>query len=48
MDAECGICLDTMFPCQQVSKSECHPTPHVFHLDCFNLWLSTQRGLQVH
>ena len=43
MDVECGICLGTMLPCQQVSQSECHPVSHFFHLDCYNLWLQTQR-----
>ena len=42
MDAECGICLGTMLPCQEVSQSECHPVSHFFHLDCYNCWLQTQ------
>ena len=43
MNAECGICWDTMLPCQEVSQSECHPVSHFFHLDCYNRWLQTQR-----
>jgi hypothetical protein len=43
MNAECGICWDTMLPCQEVSQSECHPMSHFFHLDCYNRWLQTQR-----
>ena len=42
MDVQCGICMDTMFPCQEVSRSECHPVSHVFHLKCYNRWLMTQ------
>ena len=42
MDAECGICLGIMLPCQEVSQSECHPVSHFFHLDCYNCWLQTQ------
>ena len=48
MDAECGICLDTMLPCQEVSQSECHPALRFFHLDCYNRWLGTLRGLGPH
>ena len=46
MDAECGICLGTMFPCQEVSQSECHPVSHFFHLDCYNCWLQTQSVME--
>ena len=42
MDVECGICFDTMLPCQALSQSECHPVSHFFHLDCHNRWLQTQ------
>ena len=47
MDVECGICLGTMLPCQEVSQSECHPVSHFFHLECYNRWLQTQRIGQV-
>ena len=46
MDAECGICLGTMLPCQEVSQSECHPVSHFFHLDCYNCWLQTQSVME--
>ena len=46
MDAECGICLGTMLPCQEVSQSECHPVSHFFHLDCYNQWLQTQSVME--
>ena len=46
MDAECGICLGTMLPCQEVSQSECHPVSHLFHLDCYNQWLLTQSVME--
>ena len=42
MSAECGICMDTMFPCQELSISECHPVRHFLHLDCMNKYLATQ------
>ena len=46
MDVECGICLGTMFPCQEVSQSECHPVSHFFHLECYNHWLQTQNVME--
>ena len=46
MDVECGICLGSMLPCQEVSQSECHPLSHNFHLGCYNQWLQTQSILE--
>ena len=43
--AECGICMDTMFPCQELSFSDCHPIRHILHLECYNKYLATQRGV---
>jgi hypothetical protein len=44
MAADCGICMDTMFPCQELSISDCHPARHFLHLECMNKYLATQRG----
>ena len=41
------ICMDTMFPCQELSFSDCHPVRHILHLDCYNKYLATQRGVPV-
>ena len=45
MPEECAICMDTIFPCEPWSQTECHPNRHMMHLDCYNGYLSTQRGL---
>ena len=44
MATECGIRMDTMFPCQGLSMSDCHPVQHVLHLECYNKYLATQRA----
>ena len=45
MATECGICMDTMFPCQELSMSDCHPVRHFLHNECYNRYLATQ-GVQ--
>ena len=47
MAAECGICMDTMFPRQELSISDCHPVRHILHNECYNKYLATQRGIQA-
>ena len=40
---ECGICLDTILPCETFYESECHPLRHMTHLDCYNDYCRTRR-----
>ena len=39
-DAQCPICLETMFPIEEVSSSFCK---HYCHLDCYNKMLMAER-----
>ena len=33
---ECYVCLQTIFPCEEIHQSWCRPVPHFTHVDCWN------------
>ena len=42
-DATCPVCLDTIFPAEEVSISLCQPTAHYCHLACWNVQTNQQK-----
>ena len=39
---ECLICMDTIFPCEVWTETDCFPNRHILHLDCYNEYLKVQ------
>ena len=42
-EAMCPICMDTMFPVEDVTHSFCQPVAHFCHRDCWNAQTGGQK-----
>jgi len=42
-EAMCPICMDTMFPVEDVTYSFCQPVAHFCHRDCWNAQTEDQK-----